>query len=95
MEEARNDVINVQIPKIRELNASKELSVENIDVFCEKGVFDTDASREILQAGKDIGLAINFHGDELHPMNSGEVRLFFCEMIVIMFYRTLFVCLSW
>jgi len=73
MEEATNDVINIQIPKIKELNDSKELSVENIDVFCEKGVFDTDASERILQAGKEIGLAINFHGDELHPMNSGEL----------------------
>ena len=76
MEEATNDVINIQIPKIKELNDSKELSVENIDVFCEKGVFDTDASERILQAGKEIGLAINFHGDELHPMNSGEVITF-------------------
>ena len=75
MEEATDDVINVQIPKIKDLNESKELSVENIDVFCEKGVFDTAASRRILQAGKDVGMAINFHGDELHPMNSGEVLI--------------------
>jgi hypothetical protein len=26
-----------------------------------------------LQAGKDVGLAINFHGDELNPMQSGEL----------------------
>lgn len=73
MEEATNDVINIQIPKIKELMDNKQLTVENIDVFCEKGVFETDSSRKILQAGKEIGLAINFHGDELHPMNSGEV----------------------
>ena len=77
MEEATNDVIGVQIPKIKELNETGELSVENIDVFCEKGVFETDASRRILQAGKDVGLAINFHGDELHPMQSGEVLTHF------------------
>ena len=82
MDEATDDIINVQIPIIRELNMSKELSVENIDVFCEKGVFDTDASRRILQAGKDIGLAINFHGDELHPMNSGEVCQFKAVVIL-------------
>ncbi|XP_065067101.1 probable imidazolonepropionase [Rhopilema esculentum] len=73
MEEATDDVINVQIPKIKELNQKKELSVENIDVFCEKGVFDTDSTRKILQAGIEAGLAINFHGDELHPMQSGEL----------------------
>ena len=52
----------------------KLLSVENIDVFCEKGVFDTEQSRRILQAGKEIGLRINFHGDELNDMKSAEVR---------------------
>jgi imidazolonepropionase-like amidohydrolase len=51
----------------------KLLSVENIDVFCEKSVFDTEQSRRILQAGKEIGLRINFHGDELNPMKSAEV----------------------
>eukprot|EP00112_Aurelia_sp_Birch-Aquarium-sp1_P021103 Seg5599.1 transcript_id=Seg5599.1/GoldUCD/mRNA.D3Y31 product="putative imidazolonepropionase" protein_id=Seg5599.1/GoldUCD/D3Y31 len=74
MEEATKDVIDVQIRKIKELNSSNDLSVENIDVFCEKGVFDTDATRRILKAGKDAGLAINFHGDELHPMQSGEMN---------------------
>lgn len=49
------------------------LRVDNIDVFCERGVFDLDSSRSILQAGKDLGLNINFHGDELHPMNSAQV----------------------
>ena len=81
MEEATKDVIDVQIPKIKELNSSTELSVENIDVFCEKGVFDTDATRRILKAGKDAGLAINFHGDELHPMQSGEVCFILCFML--------------
>eukprot|EP00794_Sanderia_malayensis_P006326 gene6326-7051_t len=73
MEEATNDVIDVQIPKIKELMEKKELHVENIDVFCEKGVFDTEATRKILTAGKEAGLALNFHGDELHPMASGEL----------------------
>ena len=36
-------------------------------------MFDTDASRRILKAGQEVGWKINFHGDELHPMNSGEV----------------------
>lgn len=52
---------------------SGSLNVENIDVFCEEGVFDTEQTRKILKAGQDIGLAINFHGDELHPTKSAEV----------------------
>ena len=50
-----------------------ELQVDSIDVFCEKGVFDRDATRRILEAGKAAGMAPNFHGDELHPMGSGEL----------------------
>ncbi len=72
-EEATQNIIDVQIPAIRELCESGSLSVDNIDVFCEKGVFDTDASRRILTAGQQAGWKMNFHGDELHPMNSGEV----------------------
>ncbi|XP_045555863.1 probable imidazolonepropionase [Salmo salar] len=48
------------------------LRVDNIDVFCEQGVFDLSSTRSILQAGLDMGLSINFHGDELHPMNSAQ-----------------------
>ena len=72
-DEATQDVINTQIPAIADLCLSGELHVDNIDVFCEKGVFNTDQTREILQTGKQAGWNINFHGDELHSMNSGEV----------------------
>lgn len=51
------------------------LKVDNIDVFCEKGVFDVDQSKRILVAGKDAGLQINFHGDELHPLEGAEVYI--------------------
>ena len=73
-EEATETIIRDQIPRIETMMNQKLLSVENIDVFCEKGVFDTEQSRRILQAGKEIGLRINFHGDELNDMNSAEVR---------------------
>lgn len=66
-------MINVQIPALRVLCDAGELSIDNIDVFCEKGVFDTDISRRILKAGKEAGWKLNFHGDEINPMNSGEV----------------------
>ena len=75
-EEAAQNIIDVQIPAIRELCDSSSLSVDNIDVFCEKGVFDTDTSQRILKAGQEAGWKINFHGDELHPVNSGEVTVF-------------------
>eukprot|EP01100_Stratorugosa_tubuloviscum_P010836 TRINITY_DN4724_c0_g1_i2.p1 TRINITY_DN4724_c0_g1~~TRINITY_DN4724_c0_g1_i2.p1 ORF type:complete len:328 (+),score=148.28 TRINITY_DN4724_c0_g1_i2:367-1350(+) len=70
--EYTHEVINEHIPILKEL-ISNGISVENIDVFCEKGVFEIDDTRKILQAGKNIGLEINFHGDELNPMKAAEL----------------------
>ncbi|KAL9959748.1 hypothetical protein ACROYT_G033103 [Oculina patagonica] len=72
-EEATNNVVNDQIPKLQELIKNKEITVDNIDVFCEKGVFGLEETRRILEAGKAAGLALNFHGDELHPMKAAEL----------------------
>ena len=74
LEEATDNVINHQIPKLQELMKNKEIVVDNIDVFCEKGVFGIDETKRILKAGKAAGLAVNFHGDELHPMKAAEVH---------------------
>jgi len=38
------------------------------------GVYDIEQSRRILLAGKEIGLSINFHGDELNYTGSAEVN---------------------
>ena len=72
--EATQNVINVQLPRIQEMMSSGELRVDNVDVFCEQNVFDVQQSRDILLAGKAMGLNINFHGEELHRLNSAEVR---------------------
>ena len=73
-DEATKDVIDVQIPEILKLNKMEELSVENIDVFCEKGVFNVEQTKSILKAGKDQGnFRINFHGEELNFLGSVEV----------------------
>jgi imidazolonepropionase len=72
-QEATEIIIRDQIPRIKTMMKQKVLCVENIDVFCENSVFDTEQSRRILQAGKEIGLRINFHGDELTAMKSAEV----------------------
>ena len=73
-DEATKNVIDVQIPEILKLNKMDELSVENIDVFCEKGVFNVEQTKSILKAGKDQGnFRINFHGEELNFLGSVEV----------------------
>jgi imidazolonepropionase len=38
-----------------------------IDVFCEDGAFDADQSRRVLQAGRDAGLGLRVHGNQLGP----------------------------
>lgn len=38
-----------------------------IDVFCEDGAFDADASRAVLDAGAAIGLGLRVHGNQLGP----------------------------
>ena len=36
-----------------------------IDVFCEEGAFDADRSRRVLEAGRDAGLGLRVHGNQL------------------------------
>lgn len=42
--EAADDIVNNHIPKLKELGRNGEIHVDNIDVFCEKGVFDRSIS---------------------------------------------------
>ncbi|CAI9537171.1 unnamed protein product [Staurois parvus] len=72
-ETAATDIIENHLPALKQMAINEEIHVDNIDVFCEKGVFDLESTRKILQAGKAIGLHLNFHGDELNPMNSAEL----------------------
>ena len=38
-----------------------------IDVFCESGAFDEEQSRAVLEAGRDAGLGLRVHGNQLGP----------------------------
>ena len=38
-----------------------------IDVFCEQGAFDEEQSRAVLVAGRDAGLGLRVHGNQLGP----------------------------
>jgi imidazolonepropionase len=38
-----------------------------IDVFCERGAFDVDQSRAVLDAGRSAGLGLRVHGNQLGP----------------------------
>lgn len=43
------DIVDKQIPTLCALKSAGEISVENIDVFCEKGVFDAKQTQTILE----------------------------------------------
>lgn len=73
-DEATKDIITHQLPEIMRQKVSLGLeTLEMIDVFTEKGIFEIEDSRKILQAGLDHGLKINFHGDELSPIQAAEL----------------------
>ena len=55
---ATEDVIVNQLAQVIKENASGNLNVENIDVFCEKGVFEIDDSKKMLKAGQEAGLRL-------------------------------------
>jgi len=73
MNKAAEHVINKQLPAVMEEVKAGNLNVENIDVFCEKGVFELEQSKKILEAGRQAGLRLNFHGDELHPLGGADM----------------------
>ncbi len=63
--EGKNDmyvelVIDKMIPRVAEENLA-----EFCDVFCEKGVFDIEQSRQILLAAKEAGMKLKVHADEI------------------------------
>ncbi|KAL0488084.1 imidazolonepropionase, partial [Acrasis kona] len=73
LQEYTQEILTQHIPKLKQLIDDKVISPTLVDVFHEKGVFESEETSAILRAAKDIGLSINFHGDELHAMNSAEL----------------------
>jgi len=47
---------------------SKQGIARFCDVFCEQGVFSVEQSRRILEAGKEAGLGLKIHADEVHDL---------------------------
>jgi len=61
-------IINEMLPAV----ASRKLA-EFCDVFCEKGVFNIEQSREILLSGKKYGLIPKLHADEMTRLGGAEL----------------------
>lgn len=52
---------------------ARERLAARCDVFCEPGVFTTAASRRILSAARQAGLALTLHADELEGAGGAEL----------------------
>lgn len=65
-----NDILSVQLPAVLEEKQKGTINPEFIDVFCEKGIFEVESTRQILSAGAKVGLVPNYHGEQLNPLGS-------------------------
>ncbi|MBP7020965.1 MAG: imidazolonepropionase [Planctomycetes bacterium] len=43
------------------------------DIFCEKGVFELEDSRKILETAREYGFLLKLHADELSPLGGAEL----------------------
>ena len=71
--EATQNVLEEQLPALAKSMREGVVDCELVDVFCDKGIFEIEETRKILEAGKALGLEVNFHGDELHPIRAAEL----------------------
>ena len=72
-QDALHDVLEHQLPAVVASMKKGEITVDSIDVFCEKGVFEVESSKSILLEGKKNGLMINFHAEELNYVGGVEM----------------------
>jgi imidazolonepropionase len=63
-------VVDEMIPAVAEAGLAKY-----IDVFCEKGVFDVNETRRILEAGKRFGFGLKVHSDEIYALGGTELAV--------------------
>jgi imidazolonepropionase len=52
---------------------SRENLAEFVDCFCEEGVFTTEECRDILNVGKEYGLKVKIHADEVESVKGAEL----------------------
>ena len=63
-------IIKEMMPAVAETGLAKF-----IDVFCEKGVFDVEQTRRILEAGKEYGFGLKVHSDEIYALGGTELAV--------------------
>ncbi len=68
VDELTDEIVEKWIPEIAKRNLA-----EYVDVFCEKGYFNVEQTRRILEAGRKFGMRLRNHCDWL--VHSGGARL--------------------
>ncbi len=68
----REKYVNLMIEEVIPIISKNHLATF-IDVFCEKGVFSIQESREILLTGKKVGLRPKIHADEIERMGGAQL----------------------
>jgi len=68
----RSEYIELIIKEMLPIVAERKLAAY-CDVFCEKGVFDLDESRQILENAIQLGLTPRIHADELNSFGGAEL----------------------
>jgi imidazolonepropionase len=61
-------VLEEMLPRVAEMRLA-----EYCDVFVERGFFDVDSSRRILERAKDLGLGLRLHADQLSCTGAAEL----------------------
>ncbi|AZR74611.1 imidazolonepropionase [Anoxybacter fermentans] len=61
-------IIEEMLPKVKEAGLA-----EFCDVFCEKGVFSIEETREIMLAAKEMGFDLKLHADEMTSLGGAEL----------------------
>ena len=61
-------VIDEQLPAVVEQGVAT-----SCDVFCERGVFEAEASRRLLTRAVELGLGARLHADEIRPSGGAEL----------------------
>jgi len=68
-------ICDEMIPSLYEWwqNQHPQRALPFVDVFCEKGVFDLDQSRRILESAKKMGFPLKIHVDEFENLGGAQL----------------------
>jgi len=68
-------IIEEQLPALKNAIDNNEVSIDQLDAFCESGVFSIEQTKQIMQAAINLNLnqSLNIHVDELTPLGGAEL----------------------